>query len=128
MIYLEAVKQAQYAHEHHESMTPQDKLDYAIALGEWGVFSNRQIASFVGMSAPRVGGVTGKTAHTGGTLKPEALGPIIDLMQRHARGEIDFQATKQTLEAGVSAHMLSRLSGIPQTNLSRWARRAVAGE
>lgn len=123
-----AVQQAKYAWEHRAAFDKPTRIAKVVELGEWGVFSNRQIGIFTGMRIGDVSAHTGKTDTTGGTLKPMALGPILEVMHVKARGETDFYAVKRALDAGTSTIMLSRLTGIPVSTVSRQARRAAGFE
>lgn len=122
-----AVKEAIYAYAHKDTYDAQAKLDAAVSLAEWGLFSNRQIAKLVGTHPANVASWTTKRDRTGGTLKPEALPDVLKVIEIHARGEVDHAAVKKALE-GVSSTMLARLTGRAQTTLSYQARRAVAAE
>ena len=118
-----AVQQAIWAFEHKDTMDRQTRVDHATALGAWGCFSNRQISSLTGLDPHDVAFLTGKKDRTGGRLNPEALEAVLNLIHIHARGEVDFFATKRALD-GVSGRTLARLTGRSQVTLARHARRA----
>ena len=126
MNHLEAVQQAKYHFDHKANYAVIQRRIAAVELAEWGLFSNRQISTFTGLRLADVGVYTRKTDRTGGKLEGEALGWIIELIRLKNNGEVNDLAVARTLEAGVSAGMLSRLIGQPQTTLSRQARRHAA--
>lgn len=120
-----AVAEAIHAFAHRNNFDRQQKADVAISLAEWGVFSNRHIAAFLDMTPALVGQFTHKTDKTGGTLKPESLPHVLRVIELEHRGEVDHFAVKRALDAGCSSIMLARLTGRPQTSLSRHARIAA---
>lgn len=118
--YLDALQQAANYYERRAFLSKEDKYNAIVALAEWHLFSNRQIASFIGASAATVNGVTGKTLRTGGRLKPQALRPVIEVIHMRVRGEIDKPLVRAAVKSGVSVNMLAKLTGIPQRTVARW--------
>lgn len=119
-----AVKEALDLYRCHENLNREGKVNAAMSLMEWGVFSNRHIASFSGLSPSYVNGLSKKGDHSGGRLDPEALPLVIDLIHAANRGEHSYRAVAKALDAGISGHMLARLTGRPQSTLARQARTA----
>jgi len=120
------VQHAQRVHASRHEFTREALVNEAVALGEWELFSGRQISAFTGLRPALVNDLIAKTDRTGGTLKPESLGYIIILMRATAREEDDCQAIADALKAGVSSIMLARLTGRSQSTLSRRARSVAA--
>lgn len=121
---LPAVQHALRVHTARATLTKEQKLNEAIALAEWGTFSNRQIAGFLALRPSLIHGITGKTDNRGGKLLPEALPLIAELIYMDARSERSRTAVVATLRAGVSNGMLARLTGLPESTISRWERAA----
>ena len=126
MTHLPAVQHAQRVHTNRHESTREALINEAVALGEWGVYSKRQVASFTGLRPALINDLLPKSDRTGGTLKPESLGYIIILMRATAREEDDCKAIADALKAGVSSIMLARLTGRSQSTLSRRARSVAA--
>ena len=128
--FLEAVKQAKWAFEHKDmtTTTRQNRIDWIRELDDWKVFSNIQIANFVGLKSDTVGAFTGKTDKTGGRLNPEALGDIMKVIHIDNLGQIDPHAIKRVLDQGVSTRMLARLTGLVQSTITRRNRAAQPSE
>jgi hypothetical protein len=126
MTNLEAVRQAKYHFEHKANYTKQTRIDAVIELAEWLLFSNRQIASFTGMRSHEVAAYTGKTDRTGGNLAGESLGLVIDLIHTTHRGEVSYPLTAKAVAAGASTRMISRLTGLAQRTVARWALKGAA--
>jgi len=126
MTHLPAVQHAQRVHANRHEFTREALVNEAVALGEWELFSGRQISAITGLRPALVNDLIAKTDRTGGTLKPESLGYIIILMRATAREDDDCQAIADALKAGVSSIMLARLTGRSQSTLSRRARSVAA--
>lgn len=124
MVALTALDQAAYIVEHIETMTNADRFDACVSLLEWEVFSNRQIAEITGVSRERVNSLSGKTDKRGGTLDVLYLPDIRDLRNKALRGEDVKADVRFVLSGRTSSTMLSRLSGLSQSTISRWARSA----
>lgn len=106
MSNLEAVQHASRVYRARENMTREHLINEAIALGEWGVWSNRHIAQITGLRPQLVNELTGKTDKTGGRFDPEALSAIITCCNAKARADIDPALVKAALDAGISASLL----------------------
>ena len=126
MTHLTAVQHAQRVHTNRHEFTREVLVNEAVALGEWGIYSKRQVAAFTGLRPALINDLLPKSDRTGGTLKPESLGYIIILMRATAREDDDCQAIADALKAGVSSIMLARLTGRSQSTLSRRARSVAA--
>lgn len=123
--HIKALEQAVFHFEHKGNYSRAAKVEAAQELAEWGVFSNRHIALFTGLRLADLSTYTGKTDRTGGSLTMESIPHIVKVINLEARGEVDYRAVKRAIDAGCSALMLSRLTGRPQSTLSRHARMAV---
>ena len=126
MTHLTAVQHAQRVYVNHLAYGREALVNEAVALGEWGIYSKRQVAAFTGLRPALINDLLPKSDRTGGTLKPESLGYIIILMRATAREDDDCQAIADALKAGVSSIMLARLTGRSQSTLSRRARSVAA--
>jgi len=122
----QALKEAHYIHTHREHFTDQGLADAIVSLGEWGLFSNRQIAEITGATMRQVCALTKKTDRTGGAFNPDALPNVIELSEARARGEKGGGAIRAALEGGVSLSMLARLTGAPKSSLARHAEEEEA--
>lgn len=123
MTTLAALKEARDVHSRRGGLDRQQKADAAVSLAEWGIYSNRHIAKFVGLAPATVNGLVPKTERTGGRLEPEALQPTIDVLLMRIRGEVDNDKVRVAIAAGVSVNFLAKLAGIPQRTLARMAER-----
>lgn len=125
---MTALEQAHYTWERREYLDEQGRLDAAIALAEWGVFSARQISAITGVHWWKAAEKSAKTDRTGGRLNPETLPDLMALSQARARGEMAPDAARRILEGGTTATVASRLTNVPETTLKRWAARVPKEE
>ena len=90
----------------------------AKALGETGVFSNRNIAHITGLDVDTVGKITGKRSKTGGRLNPEAI-PTLWEAEVYYRVDsyLAVGLIKVAINMGVSPRMAAKLIGVPPTTL-----------
>ena len=126
MSNLTALQQAKYAFDHRRTaISRQERLDNIIALAEWGIFSNAQIAHFTGTNPHLVAKFTGKTDRTGGNLPGESLQPIIDIVTARANDQEARGAVARAIEAKASTRMIARLTGLSQSTVMRLSREAA---
>ena len=91
------------------------------------MFSSRQIAAIVGLDWWVAHRKNAKKDGTGGRLSPETLLDVQAVARaREAGEEIDVLTVRRILDAGTSRRMLSRLSGVPETTILNYRRRADA--
>lgn len=124
----EALRQAAGAYATRNMMTKQQRYDTIVALGEWGLFSIRQIASIMGAAASTVSDLTPKSDRTGGRFHPDALPHLLEIVHREARGEPgdDVVAEALTAGTGTSVYMAAKLSGVSPQKLKTRYKRATA--
>jgi len=124
MNYLTAVQHAQRVYVNHLAYGREALVNEAVALGEWGVWSKRQVAAFTGLRPALVNDLITKKDRTGGKFNPAALPAVVAVCRMVARDEMDATLISAALRSGCSSVMLSRLTGAPQSTLSRWGRKA----
>jgi hypothetical protein len=120
-----ALEQALDFHKRHKDMDRQARFDAAVALGEWGVFSARNIADIVGLPKNVVPALIGKKSRDGGKLNPAALEHIAEVARLWRRGEVDVFATKRAIDAGTTTWVVARLTGISRSQIRRQYEKAV---
>jgi hypothetical protein len=117
----EAVRQAKFHYDHHDTYDKEQRINAVVALNEWRIYSNRQLSTFTGMSTADVGAYTGKTDKTGGNLSGESLGLVLELIHMDARGEVSYPLVAKAVDAGISTRMLAKLTGRSQRTVARHA-------
>ena len=117
-----AIEQAAWVYARSSDYDKQQRFDAATELGEWGIFSSRQISAITGVGHSTALKLSPKSAKTGGRFSPECLAPLLDISRRKARGEqIKTAEVSDMLAAGngTSTYMAARLGGISES----WLRR-----
>lgn len=118
---LEAISMAIYLRDNSETI-PEDRLPSLIFdLSDYGVFSNRQIANLLNnrFNHSKIKKFTGKSQKTGGRLSPESLEDIREVLFSKNRNQIDYEAVSRAVKAGTSQSMITKLSGVSQSSISR---------
>jgi hypothetical protein len=90
-------------------------------LGSFEVFSNRQIQAITAgrVSHQAVARITGKSDRSGGSLNPGSLELLRSVLYRRAESESDFDLISQAVQLGTSQHMISKLTGVSQSTISK---------
>jgi hypothetical protein len=120
MRHLEALKEARDTYARRENLDRQQKVDAAVSLGEWGIFSGRHIAQFTALDPATVNKLISNPDRNGGRLSPEAIPTIIEIIFMRQRSEIDTKLVRKAVEQGTSVNFLAKLTGTPQRTMARW--------
>lgn len=126
MRHLEALKRARDTYASRETMSRESKVDAAVALGRFGIFSGRHIAKFTGLDPVLVSTLVPNPERNGGRLAPEAIPTIIEIIHAHTRSELDRNLMRKAVEQGTSVNFLAKLTGIPQRTVARWVDKTYA--
>lgn len=121
-----ALHEAAWVYENQRNYDRQQRFDAAVSLGEWGIYSYRQIGAIVGLSHSTVSKLIRKPEKTGGTFSPECLAPLLELSKRRrAGGDLEPDDLRDMLAAGTgtSVHFAARLSGIAESYIRRQIRK-----
>jgi transposase len=121
---LEAINTAIWMRDNWNKIPENDLPKMIMQLSEYDLFSNRQIAKILNnrVTHSRVRAYTNKTEKTGGSLSPESLEDIRELLFSRARNKINYDAAIRAVSNGTSQNMLTKLSGVSQSSISRRLR------
>ena len=100
----------------------------AVALGEWEMFSKRNIAAITGLSIYYVDQLVTKKDKTGGVFNPEALPQLHQLWVEYAQGGKPVALMRTIVKQGVSQQFLAKLVGIPTTTVNRLLKETEASQ
>lgn len=114
------LRRAHYIHAHQDNMTRQQRVDAAVELGEWGVFSNRHVSTLTGLRPAFVNELVPKSNKTGGTMNPKRLTDLAEVAEARNRGEDVRERVAELAGDGFSSTMIARLTGIPVSSIGRW--------
>ncbi|MFF2388934.1 hypothetical protein [Agromyces sp. NPDC058104] len=128
---VEAALKVWRATGRHLTTTPAKKEEGVRLLASHGIFSARRIAEFTHWDPRHVLPVLHELdydfeAAVKGLLRPEALPAVLEVCDMLGRGEVDSRIVLAALDRGVTQHMLSSLTGVPQRTISNWAKRPHA--
>lgn len=118
---LIALNQAIWIRDNAQKTSKADLVSEAQELSYYGLFSNRQISKISGgaLSPSVLNASLSKNNKTGGRLSPENLEDILLILFSKERGAVDHKLIKKVLDNGTSQGMISRLTGISQSSISR---------
>jgi hypothetical protein len=90
-------------------------------LAEYGIFSNRQLQAICRneLSYTTIGGYTNKTSKNGGNFNPESLEDLREILFAKHNGQINYKAIERALQTGTSQGMISKLTGVAQSTISK---------
>jgi hypothetical protein len=71
------------------------------------------------MSHGTISNYTQKKTNSGGKIAPESLEDVREALFSKERGAISYPHIKSALEAGTSQNMISKMTGINQSSISR---------
>lgn len=98
-------------------------------LASYGVFSNRQIHAIINgaLSIKVVAELTGKSDRSGGSLNPGSLDLLLSVLYSRAAQDEEYELIAQAVELGTSHHMVSKLTGIHRSTISKRLNRKTDG-
>lgn len=90
-------------------------------IAEFGVLSNRQLAKLCNkrISHVTIGRIISKHTKVGGSVNPADLERIRGIIFSRSIGQTDYKMVLSVVDNGTSQGMLSRITGISQSTISR---------
>lgn len=118
---LEIISVAIWLRDNATTISNEELLEKCIHLSSFGIFSNRNITRLISkrFSHATIGRHTNKTSRNGGAIAPESLEDIRDALFSKERKAIDYEAVARALKKGTSQNMVTKLTGISQSSISR---------
>ncbi len=118
---LQALNMAIWIRDNATKVSKDLLIERIQELSEYGLFSKRQMANICGNVVR--GGVLSayvtKNDKSGGKINPASLEDIRDLLFSRNRGRVNYPALFYVLDHGTSQNMVSKLTGINQSTISR---------
>jgi hypothetical protein len=117
----EAISFAIWLRDKSEGMGQDELINNIVQLSAFSVFSSRQIASVVSHRASHslISKIIKKKDKTGGNLNVDTLEVLRAILYSRSDGKADYELISEALEKGTSQGMISRLTGISQSSISR---------
>lgn len=118
---LYAINEAIWLRDNAKKISTELLYQRVYEIAEYGLFSNRQIALIIdgAVSYATISRILDKTDKTGGKLNPKSLEDISEILFSKARGRTNYKLIKKVLTEGTSQGMISRLTGVPQSAISK---------
>ena len=121
---LFAIHEAIWIRDNAELIRKEALIEKAKDLANYDLFSNRQISKISGgvLSHVAISANISKTNKKGGRFSPQSLEDIAIVLFSVTDGRgVDFDAVRRAMKAGTSQGMISRLTGLSQSRISREA-------
>jgi hypothetical protein len=117
----EALNYAIWVRDNVAEMKDHDVIKAVIELGDYKVFSSRQISAIISnrVSHTTVSSIIGKKDKTGGNLNVASLEILRNVLYSRSSGETNYGLIATVLEGGTSQGMISKLTGVSQSSISR---------
>jgi len=104
-----------------DTMEVEEIKKQVAVLAEYKVLSSRQICAIVNnrISHGVISKMIGKANKTGGNLNVGTLEILRNVLYSRASGETDYKLIQEAVSKGTSQGMISRLTGVSQSSISR---------
>lgn len=124
MLIAQALNEAIWLRDNCESLTHEDLLVYIESLGNYGLFSSRQISAIVNgiVNHAVISKITGKKNRTGGRLNVGTLEILRTILYNRADATTDYSLIAEAVGKGTSQGMVSKLTGVNQGTISKKMR------
>jgi hypothetical protein len=121
MHLAQALSEAIWLRDHAENMDRQQLFDAVVSIGEYKLFSNRQISAITNglVTHKIVGELIGKKNKTGGNLNVGTLDILRNILYSRANHRTDYNLVRDAVGLGTSQGMVSRLTGVTQSSISK---------
>ena len=121
----EALNSAIWLRDNHETLDDVGLVAQIIVLGNFKVFSSRQISAIINgkVSHSVITKLIGKTDKTGGNLNAGTLDILRNILLNRADDGTDYKLIASAVGMGTSQGMVSKLTGVPQGTISKKLRK-----
>lgn len=125
MVVGEALNQAIWLRDNVYTLTDAQLLERIIELGNYSVFSSRQLSAIVDGKIPhgKITKLIGKTDKTGGNLNVGTLDILRNILLNRADDGTDYKLIASAVGMGTSQGMVSKLTGVSQGTISKKLRK-----
>jgi hypothetical protein len=103
------------------SMDSEELNKQVMLLADYDVLSSRQISAIINnkISHSSISKMIGKNSKTGGNLNVDTLEILRTILYSRSDGKTDYRLISQVLKGATSQGMISRLTGVSQSSISR---------
>ena len=117
----ELLNLAIWVRDNVHSMDSEELNKQIMLLADYDMLSSRQISAIVNnkVSHSSISKMIGKNSKTGGNLNVGTLEILRTILYSRSDGKTDYRLISQVLEGATSQGMISRLTGVSQSSISR---------
>lgn len=118
---LYAINEAIWIRDNGHNMSKEVLVHKLQDLAEYDLFSNRQLSAICNgiIKHNSISAYIKKQDKSGGRFSPASLEDIREALFSKERGRVDYKSIEKALLAGTSQGMISKLTGINQSSISR---------
>jgi hypothetical protein len=118
---LQAINEAIWIRDNSPKISREILIERLKEISSYGLFSSRQLAKICNnkLSHASISQHIKKNSNSGGKIAPESLEDVREALFSKERGAISYPHIKSALEAGTSQNMVSKMTGINQSGISR---------
>ena len=124
MKVAQALNEAIWLRDNVAELDKEELLSYLRHLGSLGVFSSRQLSAIVNGLVPHttISKMIDKNDKTGGKLNVGTLDILRTILISRADSTTDFRLILEAVGNGTSQGMVSKLTGVNQSTISKKVR------
>ena len=118
---LQAINEAIWIRDNSSNISKEMLIERLKDISVYGLFSSRQLSKICNnkLSHASISQHIEKGNNSGGKIAPESLEDVREALFSKERGAISYLHIKSALEAGTSQNMVSKMTGINQSGISR---------
>lgn len=118
---LELLNLAIWVRDNVYSIDAEELNKQIMLLADYDMLSSRQISAIVNnkVSHSSISKMIGKKSKTGGNLNVSTLEILRSILYSRSNGETDYGLISEALQGATSQGMISRLTGVSQSSISR---------
>ena len=121
IIVAEALNLAIWLRDNVDQIHQEEVVTTIEKLGEYNIFSSRQLSAITRdkVSHGTISKLIHKGDKTGGNLNVGTLDILLAVLYSRATTETDYQLIDKAIAEGTSQGMVSKLTGVSQSSISR---------
>lgn len=121
---LSVISQALWLRNNSALLSKEESFRFITDLDQMSVFSIRQLSKICNnkISGTTLNRYLPEKKRIGGRLNPKSLEDILECFHNNEEGFVNYRLVRKILKMGTSQNVLARLTGIPQSTMSREVR------
>lgn len=121
MYVAEALNEAIWIRDNSDTVDKETLTDAVRNLGKYRIFSSRQLSAITNgrISHTTISRIVKKTDRTGGNLNVGTLDILRNILYTRADGRTDYKLIHDAVGLGTSQGMVSKITGISQSSISK---------